>query len=490
MTKFTKMTAAAAVTLLSGAMALNCTPKHPDNSNEATGMVSLALTLPGGISISSVHYKIHSNQPTTPPADKDGDINTSNPQAQPSVETSYPASTNDVVTLTATTSAGEPCSGSSTTPPGFTVVSNGQAVVNLVLTCGLLQADGGPGSVRVNATVVDNSDICPVLNSWEVSPLQTGPTGVINVSSGATDGDAADMLTYKWTASPAPATDPFTNSNVATTAFNCPGVGNFDLTITINDHHMPVSCPTTRTISVSCGQCGNGTIDSGETCDSAAAFMNNTCNPTTCQSIPVVCGNGLLQPGEQCDSAAAIANNTCGSATSATPCQNIAIACGNGLVQPGEQCEPPNTATCTATCQTISACLVCETTGTACLGTKVTTTSAFGCAGLTGAALTNCNALHSCLDTHPTCSTNGGATSTTDPTACFCGALSAAACAGAPSASIAGQCAAAYFAVYGGVSDPNRDSILGDFFNRTLPVGMANNLYACDVTKTCFPVCM
>jgi hypothetical protein len=487
MKKTARMTAVAAVALLSGAVAVNCSTKQTSGPTGPDGMLSMALTLPGGVTIGSVQYIIHSAEPTSPPADKTGAIDTSNAMATPSVETSYPASTNDTVTLNATTSDGEPCTGTSSQ---FSVVSNGQAVVGVTLTCGLLTPDGGPGSVRVNGTVVDDSDICPILSSWTVSPLTTGPTGTINVGSTATDGNAGDVLTYKWTATPAPATDPFTSSGSAVTTFNCPGTGNFALTVTIDDHHMPTNCTATRTVNVACGLCGNGVLDPGEQCDSAAAFMNHTCDPATCQTIATVCGDGNVQPGEQCDNAAAFANNTCGAPGSANACQNIAIACGNGLVQPGEQCEPPNTATCDANCQSISACLVCETTGAACLGTKVQTTSAFGCGGLTGAAQTNCISLRTCLDHNPNCSNPANVSPpSTDPTACFCGALDAASCAGAAAATIAGPCASAYFAVYGGVTNANRDSVLGDFFAKATATGMANNVYACDVTKSCLPIC-
>jgi hypothetical protein len=496
------MTTFGAVALLTAAIAMSCSgkrqpPPGPD------GMLSMALTLPTAVTISSVAYTIHSAQPTSPPADKSGTINTSNSMATASVETSYPASSADTVTLTATTSDGEPCTGTS---PQFAVVSNGQALVGVTLTCGLLTPDGGPGSVRLTATIVDNSDICPVLNAWSVSPLTTGPTGTIDVSSMATDGNAADVLTYKWTASPAPATDPFTNSNAAATTFNCPGTGNFALTITVDDHHMPTNCTAVRTINIACGLCGNGVVDPGEQCDSAAQFMNNTCNPNTCQLIPIVCGNGLVQPGEQCDSAAAFANNTCAPVAGVTVdnvpppgthviagCQNIPAVCGDGLVEPGEQCDagPAGGPTCSTSCIIISCFTSCEQSGTACLGTKVTATSAFGCAGLTGAAQTNCNNLHTCLDQNPNCSNPANvAPPSTDPTACFCGALDAATCAGTAAASINGPCAASYYAVYGGVNTTNRDAILGDFFNKATATGMANNLYACDVTKMCFsPTC-
>jgi hypothetical protein len=496
--EFRKSTVAA-VALLSGAIAMSCggkrqAPPVPD------GMLSLALTLPTGVTISSVSYTIHSAQPTSPPADKNGSINTSNSMATASVETSYPASTADTVSLTATTSDGEPCTGTSSQ---FAVVSNGQALVGVTLTCGLLTPDGGAGSVRVNATIVDNSDICPVLNAWSVSPLTTGRTGTIDVSSMASDGNAGDTLTYKWTASPAPATDPFTNSNAAATTFNCPTPTPFALTITVDDHHMPTNCRAARTVNVACGLCGNGVIDPGEQCDSAAQFLNNCCDPTTCQIIPDCggCGNGIVSPGEQCDSAAAFANNTCagpagvtvdnvpGPGTHVIPaCQNIPIVCGNGLVQPGEQCDagPTGGPMCSTSCIIITTCLTCEQTGMACLATQVTATSPFGCAGLTAAAQTSCNNLHTCLDQNPNCSNPANvAPPSTDPTACFCGALDAATCAGTAAASINGPCAASYFAVYGGVSTANRDSILGDFFNKATATGMADNLYSCDVTKMC-----
>jgi hypothetical protein len=498
------LTAVAAIALLCGAVAVDCSSsKRPGRPSGPDGVLSMALTLPTATVINSVQYTIHSAQPTSPPADEVGTIDTSNVQATPSVETSYPASTNDTVTLSATTADGEPCSGSSSQ---FSVVSNGQALVAVTLTCGLLvpdvlHPDASAGSVRVNGTIVDNSDICPVLASWTVSPLTTGTTGTIDLGATATDGNASDVLTYKWTASPAPAVDPFTDSTAAMTTFNCPGTGNFVLTITVDDHHVTQNCTTSRTINVACGLCGNGVIDPGEQCDSAAAFMNRTCDPNTCQNIEP-CGNGVINVGEQCDSPAAFANNTCAPLAGAviqTPsgpqsiagCQSIPIVCGNGLVQPGEQCEPPNTATCDASCQTISACLICENAGSACLGTKVTATSPFGCAGLAAAAQASCNSLKLCLEQHPYCSNPMNVPpASTDPTACFCGPLDAATCAGTAPGSIPGVCADAYYAVYGvteaTATTANRDAVLGDFFNKSTSTGMANNLYSCDVSKGCF----
>ena len=130
MKKTAGTTTLAVLAPLSGVVAVNCN-NTKTASNGPDGVLSMALTLPGGVSISSVSYIIHSAQPTGAPADKTGTIDTSNGMATPSVETSYPASTNDTVTLNATTSDGEPCTGTSSQ---FQVNSNGQALVSVDLT--------------------------------------------------------------------------------------------------------------------------------------------------------------------------------------------------------------------------------------------------------------------------------------------------------------------------------------------------------------------
>src|SRR5262249_16848729 len=101
-----------------------------------------------------------------------------------------------------------------------------------------------------------------------------------------------------------------------------------------------------------------------------------------------VCGNGVVEAGEQCDPP----NGTTCSAT----CQSVAApTCGDGKVNaPGEQCDPPNVAAttygagCDAMCKTTpSLCAACETTKCdALFGTP----NSWGCAGLSGAAATNC----------------------------------------------------------------------------------------------------
>jgi hypothetical protein len=109
--------------------------------------VGIELTLPIGVTISSVAFDIHSAQPISAPADDTGTIDTSNGMAAALAEISYPASTADTVTFTATTDTGELCTGTS---GPFTVTSGGQSLVGVTITCALLMPDSGVGPVRVN----------------------------------------------------------------------------------------------------------------------------------------------------------------------------------------------------------------------------------------------------------------------------------------------------------------------------------------------------
>ncbi len=116
MKRATRMTAAAAVAVLSAAVGVSCGSKlGPPTVRD--GVVRMALSLPSGVTINAVSYTIHSNQTANPSADQTGTINTANGMAIPSIDTIYPASTHDTVTMTASTSAGEPCTGIATPFP-------------------------------------------------------------------------------------------------------------------------------------------------------------------------------------------------------------------------------------------------------------------------------------------------------------------------------------------------------------------------------------
>ncbi len=101
--------------------------------------------------------------------------------------------------------------------------------------------------------------------------------------------------------------------------------------------------------------CGDGFVHSLGTPPFEQCEPPNTATcDATCMALPF-CGDGIVQPGrgEQCDDHNTNNRDDC---VYATDCK-LAV-CGDGFVHsvgtpPFEQCEPPNTATCNASCQTI-----------------------------------------------------------------------------------------------------------------------------------------
>jgi len=103
-------------------------------------------------------------------------------------------------------------------------------------------------------------------------------------------------------------------------------------------------------------------------------------------------------------------------------------------------------------------------------------TGAWGCAGLTGAAKANCQALLSCIRT------SHCAQATNDAQACyFCTATDI----GCLSGNANGACKAQYEAA-AGTSDPG--TIAGVFTDPSSPIGLADNEITCDADSSA-PLC-
>ncbi len=117
-------------------------------------------------------------------------------------------------------------------------------------------------------------------------------------------------------------------------------------------------------------QCGNGRVETGETCDDGALNGRYGHCSRTCTGFSAVCGDGQLSPGETCDAGDqngrycdtndSIIGRCTLNATCSSDCRSVAPHCGDGLVQtesngfgPVEECdgsapEVSTTALCTA----------------------------------------------------------------------------------------------------------------------------------------------
>ncbi len=159
------------------------------------------------------------------------------------------------------------------------------------------------------------------------------------------------------------------------TGFNCPSTGG--------------ACART---------CGNSVLDSGETCDDGNFITGDGCSTTcqlepsyTCPKVgspcvftppppPAVCGNGKVETGESCDDGNTTAGDGCSStcatesgwscAVAGSPC--TATRCGDGILAGTEKCDDGNNTNgdgCSATC-TVEAGAHCPPNGGACFPMK------------------------------------------------------------------------------------------------------------------------
>jgi cysteine-rich repeat protein len=78
--------------------------------------------------------------------------------------------------------------------------------------------------------------------------------------------------------------------------------------------------------------CGDGVLDSCETCDDGNNVDGDGCSA---DCVLETCGNGVLDPGEQCDDGNDVDGDGCDH-------NCLATGCGNCIVDPGEECDDGN----------------------------------------------------------------------------------------------------------------------------------------------------
>ncbi len=476
-----KFTALAACALIGGAvLGLNCSKSSNPNTS---GDVKLAVVLPSGATISSVTYAVKNSSSATIAGP--GTFTVTDPNATISLDIVVPVTptgdAGDTVTLSAMTSTGQSCTGTSAP---FPVVAGTNTPVMMTLTCGTATASGPTGNVGITTTLVEG-DHCPNILSAVIGPDQTSVGGTASVAATASDADASETLSFVWT----PSANISGQVNTATSSsltYTCTASGIQTLVLTVSDNHSPTVCTTTASLTINCvnvATCGNGMVEAGEQCDPP----NGTTCSSTCQTIvPGTGGTGVAgAPGT-------------GGATGGT---GVAGAPGTGGVAgapgTGGVAGAPGTGGIVGTGgQNSVACVSCEfanPTG-ACSNDSLTghggSATDFGCDSVPAASKQACLDLLACL--RGTACQNiihsasmdyyEAAQGFADPFPCLCNnataTITSAACSGL--SSWAGVCAPQYVAAAGGAAN-----VLGGFYSSDVAAGVASNLMSCDILTPC-----
>jgi hypothetical protein len=222
---------AAAAALLGIALAVGC--ERPPISAEIE-TVEIALSLAGGAAVGGVSWTIVSSAGMVLAS---GNV-MSGPGSSASFGVGLPPAAGDLLAMTATTSGGATCTGTSAP---FDVIAGGVVSVSVTLLCGALAGDAG--SMVVTRSRVPG-DGCPAVASWLIAPLEAssagGPGGVsLSVSASDPDGpDAGDPLTYSWTAT----SGSFADRAAPSTEFLCGASGTQTISLSISDSHAPTPC--------------------------------------------------------------------------------------------------------------------------------------------------------------------------------------------------------------------------------------------------------
>jgi hypothetical protein len=508
----TKMTALAAVALLGGTVAFNCSKSNTNSSD--MGHVSLALTLPmSGLHINTVKYTIHAGMPSGI-TDVTGNINTTDQNATPTAFVSFPTSTGDSVTLDADTvpTSTQPaihCHGATTMP--FAVAPGTTAEAAVVLMCGGGSAagTGNSGNVHINGTVQESpgtGDNCPQVTSWTVSPLTTSyPGGTIDVTADGSDADMGETATlvFAWTAG----TGTFSTPTGKMDTYHCAAPGGDTITLKVTDTHMPTPCTETLQFAVTCvdttmsGGAGQGGAGQGGAGQGGAGQGG--------------AGQGGAGQGGAGQGGAGQGGAGQGGAGQGGAGQGGAGQGGAGQGGAGQGGAGQGGAGNGGAGQGVTACTQCEfdnTNAGNCFNTggDGSDVNTFGCNAFSGTQKQACLDLLACLRgsacksaiMNADASYNEATQSTPfdDPMPCLCGiAKGACTITAEKNGGLTGVCLAAYHAAALSNSttcngtattttnwgDPGCVSAVGALNDGAQPSGVPTNLYTCDVDSPC-----
>ena len=458
-----KMAVLGALALVGGAVGLNCSK---DSNPAGSGGLKIGFAIPDGTTISSVHYAMTLNGAAGP----SGNFNTGDQNSSPSFDIALQPSTNDTITLTATTSTGVSCTTGAS--PAFNIVSNVPTTVTLSLVCGSGSATSLPGTVDVRANVT-TSDNCPNITQVVVAPFQTSVGATIGVSAVASDSDAIDVLSYTWTSTGGTFATPTGTSDT----FTCVTAGPQSITLAVNDNHAGGGCTASILLPVNCvAVAGSG----GTTGTGGVAGAPATGGTTGTGGVA-----GAPATGGTTGTGGVAGAPATGGTTGTGGVAGTTGTGGSGTVVVGPTNED---ATQCVTCEVNGTHTAGRCTGTTGTGSLESSPAAFGCDGFAAASdRANCLALLACYRS-AACQTviaNAGMDfydNGDDPFPCLCNnvtgtQITSATCSAA--SSWTGVCATAVAAAVNG------GNTLNLFYSNASAAGVAANLMTCDIDASC-----
>ncbi len=299
---------------LAAAALVGCSADHsaqPGSSGAKDGSMSFNLVANGGVTIDNINYDVKTQGGTEV---VNGAIPVPDAQSQhvPVLGIQSLSAGPYTLLLSATGKLTDGTSVPCTAPlTGFNVTSgNNTFVGDITLTCSTTsQVDtSGSASADVSVTTV-NTTLGSVIETFTFGPRSVQGNSVggacVFAPIAVKVANTNTAIHYSWAATP----DGTFALNTANTqgTYQCASPGQKVLTVT----GVLGTETSTKSVTVTCAPCG-------------------------------VCGDGILQPGEQCDENTARCTNC-----------KITPVCGDGTIDSPETCEPPNTNTCSATCQTV-----------------------------------------------------------------------------------------------------------------------------------------
>jgi hypothetical protein len=130
------------------------------------------------------------------------------------------------------------------------------------------------------------------------------------------------------------------------------------------DGCCPTGCDSNTDTDCS-ASCGNGVVETGETCDPPSECPS-TCDDGNDCTVDQLTGNAQ-NCNVACSSSAistcASGDGCCPTGCDSTTDTDCSVSCGNGVLETGETCDPPSD--CPATCDDSNECTVDQRTGSA-----------------------------------------------------------------------------------------------------------------------------